>query len=176
MEYRLFEVRLGTCGVVFEGKKAVRIFLPSSRTNIRRGISSHFPGIPEDTGGMPELCALIQRYFEGQDVVIPMDLVDSDQCTPFQLRVLNAERSIPRGKVATYSWVAKKAGTSGVRAAGNALATNPFPIVVPCHRAVRANREIGKYQGGPDMKRLLLRQEGVLFDSSGRVHPDSLLK
>ncbi len=119
---------------------------------------------------------MIQRYFEGEDVVIPMDHVDSNQCTPFQLRVLRVERSIPRGKAATYSWVAKKAGTSGVRAAGNALARNPFPIVVPCHRAVRANGEIGKYQGGPDMKRHLLREEGVRFDSSGRVHPGSLLK
>lgn len=176
MQYRLFEVQLGTFGVVFERKKAVRIVLPSFRSDIEHGIESQFPGISENTNGMPELCAMIQRYFEGQDVVIPMNLVDSNQCTPFQLRVLKAERSIPRGKAATYSWVAKKAGTSGVRAAGNALAKNPFPIVVPCHRAVRANREIGKYQGGPDMKRLLLMQEGVRFDSQGRVHPDSLLK
>jgi methylated-DNA-[protein]-cysteine S-methyltransferase len=176
MEYRLFEVRLGTCGVVFEGEKAVRIFLPSSRTEVEGGIVSQYSGISENAAGASDLCGMIQRYFEGEDIFIPMDLVDTNQCTPFQLHVLKAERSIPRGKAATYSWVAKKAGTSGIRAAGNALAKNPFPIVVPCHRAVRANGEIGKYQGGPDMKRHLLMQEGVHFDDSGRVHADSLLK
>ncbi|MCK7468651.1 MAG: MGMT family protein [Desulfosudis oleivorans] len=58
---------------------------------------------------------------------------------------------------------------SAVRAVGQALATNPFPIIVPCHRAVRSSGELGGYQGGPAMKRALLEREGVAFDAAGRV-------
>ena len=56
-----------------------------------------------------------------------------------------------------------------------ALARNPLPIVVPCHRAVRSDRTIGKYQGGPEMKRRILALESVRFDSRGRVLRDDFL-
>jgi methylated-DNA-[protein]-cysteine S-methyltransferase len=124
----------------------------------------------ESTGeGVSELIRYIQDFFLGREELIPLDLVDTTVCTTFQLRVLDAERQIPFGKTASYTWLANRANTSGVRAAGNALATNPFPIVVPCHRAVRSDRTIGKYQGGAEMKRRILTAEGVRFDSRGRV-------
>jgi len=104
-----------------------------------------------------------------------MGFVDTTVCTDFQLRVLLAERQIPYGTTASYTWLANRAGTRGVRAAGNALATNPFPIVVPCHRAVRSDQTIGKYQGGSEMKRRILALEGVRFDSRGRVLRDDFL-
>jgi methylated-DNA-[protein]-cysteine S-methyltransferase len=104
-----------------------------------------------------------------------MDFVDTTVCTDFQLRVLLAERQIPYGKTASYTWLAKRASTRGVRAAGNALAMNPFPIAVPCHRAVRSDLTIGKYQGGPEMKRRILALEGVRFDFHGRVLRDDFL-
>ena len=120
--------------------------------------------------------ALIKRFFEGEKAVIPMQLVDTSICYPLQLKVLEAERCIPRGKVATYSWVAAKAGTKSPRAAGTALARNPFPIVVPCHRAIHTDGTIGHYQGGAAMKRRLLEMEGVEFDSVGRVLPIHILR
>jgi methylated-DNA-[protein]-cysteine S-methyltransferase len=52
---------------------------------------------------------------------------------------------------------------------GNALATNPFPIVIPCHRAIRSDGSLGGYQGGLEMKRALLEQEGVDVNQRGRV-------
>jgi methylated-DNA-[protein]-cysteine S-methyltransferase len=52
---------------------------------------------------------------------------------------------------------------------GNALATNPFPIVIPCHRAIRSDGTLGGYQGGLAMKRALLEQEGVDLDERGKV-------
>jgi O6-methylguanine-DNA--protein-cysteine methyltransferase len=67
-----------------------------------------------------------------------------------------------------------------VRMAGRAsppaptpLATNPSPNVIPCHRAVRSDRSLGGFQGGLPMKRALLEQEGIGFDTSGRVQVDS---
>jgi methylated-DNA-[protein]-cysteine S-methyltransferase len=72
--------------------------------------------------------------------------------------------------VSTYGRLARQAGAEGgARAAGRALAENPFPIVVPCHRTVRSNGDLGGYQGGVQMKRALLEMEGVAFDERGRV-------
>jgi methylated-DNA-[protein]-cysteine S-methyltransferase len=90
-------------------------------------------------------------------------------CYPFQIEVLKAEWSIPYGKVASYASVAKKIGSSAYRAVGNALARNPFPIIIPCHRAIRSDRTLGGFQGGLEMKRKILEMEGVDFDSVGRV-------
>ena len=97
-------------------------------------------------------------------------MADLASCPPFQQAVLRAEHAIPRGKVSAYGLLAARLGRPGAaRAVGNALATNPFPIVVPCHRALRGDGSIGGYQGGPAMKRALLAMEGVRFDAAGRV-------
>jgi methylated-DNA-[protein]-cysteine S-methyltransferase len=72
--------------------------------------------------------------------------------------------------VSTYRRIAGHLGVpGGARAVGNALATNPFPIVIPCHRAIRSDGTLGGYQGGLVMKRALLEQEGVDIDERGRV-------
>jgi methylated-DNA-[protein]-cysteine S-methyltransferase len=81
-----------------------------------------------------------------------------------------AEYAIPLGKISTYGRIAKHIGhPRAARAVGTALATNPFPLVIPCHRAVRTNGYIGFYQGGVNMKRTLLQREGVKFTSDTRV-------
>lgn len=78
----------------------------------------------------------------------------------FRSRAQHALRSIPYGTRWTYAQLAQAAGSSGaVRAAGSACASNPLPIVVPCHRVVRADGHIGAYRGGPDIKRFLLELE-----------------
>ena len=80
--------------------------------------------------------------------------------TPFARRVLRATQRIPYGQVATYGEVAERAGSpGGSRAAGNALGSNPMPIVVPCHRVVRAGGALGGYTGGVERKELLLGLE-----------------
>ena len=68
----------------------------------------------------------------------------------FQESVLRAEATeIPRGRVSTYKLIAEHVGThNGARAVGTALARNPFPLIVPCHRAIRSDRRLGGYQGG----------------------------
>jgi len=78
--------------------------------------------------------------------------------------------AIPRGAVSTYQRIARHVGRpNGARAVGNALANNPFPVIVPCHRAIRTDRSLGGYQGGFKMKRTLLEMEGIDFDDTGRV-------
>ncbi|NQE06697.1 Methylated-DNA--protein-cysteine methyltransferase [ANME-1 cluster archaeon GoMg1] len=81
----------------------------------------------------------------------------------FQDAVLNLVKQIPEGKVTTYGEIAREL-TGSVRAAravGQAVATNPYPIVVPCHRVVRSDGDIGGYSSGVEKKIKLLSAEGV---------------
>jgi methylated-DNA-[protein]-cysteine S-methyltransferase len=78
----------------------------------------------------------------------------------FRRDVLVQTAAIPYGATASYSEVAGRAGSpKAVRAAGTALATNPLPIVVPCHRVLRSDGEAGSYLGGSEMKEALLEME-----------------
>jgi methylated-DNA-[protein]-cysteine S-methyltransferase len=112
----------------------------------------------------------IRAFLEGEDIVLPLDALDLDRCPAFQRAVLRAEHGIPWGSLSTYKLIAAHLGKpKGARAVGNALATNPFPLIVPCHRAIRSDRHLGGYQGGLEMKRALLEREGIPLDASGRA-------
>jgi methylated-DNA-[protein]-cysteine S-methyltransferase len=89
--------------------------------------------------------------------------------TEFQSSVLRIASKIPRGKVTTYKELARAAGKPRAwRAVANALASNPSPIAIPCHRVVRSNGEIGGYALGSKRKAELLASEGVEV-GNGRV-------
>jgi O-6-methylguanine DNA methyltransferase len=83
--------------------------------------------------------------------------------TPFEQAVLRKTRQIPRGEVRPYGWVAREIGhPAAVRAVGTALANNPIPYFIPCHRVVRTDGQIGNYGGGgPEAKKAILNLEGV---------------
>ena len=87
----------------------------------------------------------------------------------FQRRVYRALKRIPRGKVITYKGLAKRIGTASARAVGNALAGNPFPLIIPCHRVVNSSRKIGRFKLGRNLKKKLLKLEGVTFDKDERI-------
>ena len=84
--------------------------------------------------------------------------------TKFQLKVWRYLKKIPRGKVKTYSEVAKSIGKPlAVRAVANAIGKNPLAPQIPCHRVIRSDGSLGGYsgKGGIKTKRLLLKKEGV---------------
>jgi len=89
--------------------------------------------------------------------------VDLSGITPFERDVLEKTAHIPHGEVRPYAWVAREIGRPrAVRAVGTALAHNPIPLVIPCHRVVRSDGTIGQYGlGGPERKRQFLTEEGV---------------
>ena len=112
----------------------------------------------------------IKAYLEGEDIKFPLNIIDLSLCSKFQQSVLRAEHAIPRGSVSTYGLIAAHVGApGGARAMGNALAGNPFPLIVPCHRAILSNLHLGGFQSGAEMKRALLEKEGIIFDKAGRV-------
>lgn len=97
---------------------------------------------------------------QGRPGDLPLDLTG---VTPFRRRVMEAAATIPRGEVRSYGWLARRVGRpQASRAVGSAMATNPVPLIVPCHRVVRADGRLGAYSlGGPDNKWALLRHEGA---------------
>jgi methylated-DNA-[protein]-cysteine S-methyltransferase len=122
---------------------------------------------------MDVLADKLQAFLNGERVQLGLEALRLDLCTPFQREVLLAEYGIPRGRVSTYGRIAAHLNRrKGARAVGNALAGNPFPLVIPCHRAVRSDGRLGGFRGGALMKRKLLEMEGVGFDASGRVEVD----
>ena len=103
----------------------------------------------------------IQRYFEGELVTFD-ELLDPTIGTGFQRRVWALTRDIPRGHTRTYGQIARLAGSPGAaRAVGQAMARNPWPIVVPCHRVVGSDGSLTGFGGGVDMKRRMLQLEGA---------------
>ena len=112
----------------------------------------------------------IEAFLHGEDVQFSLDIMRLDLCTGFQWKVLLADHAIPRGRVSTYQLIAKHLKhENGARAVGSALAANPFPPVIPCHRVVRSAGSLGGYQGGLKMKRALLEMEGIPLHDTGQV-------
>ncbi|MGQ9684523.1 MAG: methylated-DNA--[protein]-cysteine S-methyltransferase [Anaerolineae bacterium] len=125
---------------------------------------------------MDDLADRLLRFLSGEPLRFDLALAEMDACSAFQRRVLLAEYGVPRGRVTAYAGLACSVGLIGAaRAAGAALARNPFPLLIPCHRTVRNDGRIGGYQGGPAMKRRLLEMEGVPFLADGRVDLDHVL-
>ncbi|MGI8658485.1 MAG: methylated-DNA--[protein]-cysteine S-methyltransferase [Candidatus Limnocylindria bacterium] len=117
------------------------LFAPARTDGVRRQLDAYFGGTRHDF-----------------DVPVDWRLVRG-----FAGDVLRATARIPFGAVSSYREVATEAGSpNAYRAAGNALGSNPIPIVVPCHRVLHAGGGLGGYTGGMDRKRYLLRLEGVL--------------
>ena len=118
------------------------------------------PRVLHSPRGLDEPRRELDQYFTGarQEFELPLDWGLS---RGFARRVLRATARIPYGSVSTYKRVAIEAGSPrGHRATGNALGSNPLPIVVPCHRVLHSSGGLGGYTGGIARKRLLLSVEG----------------
>lgn len=109
----------------------------------------------------PALRRRLERHLAGdRRAAVPVDLRGR---TPFERAVLTKALEIPPGEVRPYGWIAAEIGRpKAVRAVGSALARNPIPLVIPCHRVVRSDGALGAYSmGGPGTKRRLLAAEGA---------------
>lgn len=131
----------------------------------KNGILVRVSLFPPDSSlrhGDHPFCHIFFDYLDGKEVEWPP--YDTSVFTPFQKKVLEKVLSIPRGKVKTYKEIALSIGTSGFRAVARALATNPLPLVIPCHRVVssRFPLELGGYTPFPSLKKILLEKEKAL--------------
>lgn len=100
----------------------------------------------------------LRQYFQGsrKEFNLPLQIEGGD----FQMSVLRVLQNIPYGETRTYGQIADAVARPGsARAVGNALNRNPLPIILPCHRVIRADGTTGGYAGGSAMKRFLLESE-----------------
>jgi methylated-DNA-[protein]-cysteine S-methyltransferase len=106
----------------------------------------------------------LDEYFEGRRHHFDLPLDWELSGAGFRRKVLRATARIPYGEVRSYRQMATTAGSPrAYRAAGNALGSNPIPVIVPCHRVLASGGGLGGYGGGLDIKQQLLQLEGVLI-------------
>lgn len=110
------------------------------------------------------LADAVRDWLAGRPV--PEVRFDLSSLTDFERAVLGKALEIPRGEVRTYGWIARQIGRPlAARAVGTALARNPIPYLIPCHRVVRGDGRLGEYSGGgPDAKRAILELEGASWE------------
>jgi methylated-DNA-[protein]-cysteine S-methyltransferase len=142
-------------------KGLVRVaFETENRDDVLAEVAEHLsPRILELPRRLDPVRRELDRYFAGtlRDFEVPIDWSLTGE---FARKVLRRTARIPYGSVASYGDVAFEVGTPrGARAVGNALGSNPIPVVVPCHRVVRTGGAIGGYGGGLHRKRWLLELE-----------------
>ncbi|MDX6554054.1 MAG: methylated-DNA-[protein]-cysteine S-methyltransferase [Miltoncostaeaceae bacterium] len=144
------------------GEGLVRVALPAEDADavmedLARRVSPRVLRAPR--AAVADARRQLDEYFAGRRRAFDLPL-DWRLTAGFRRDVLRATAGIPYGGTASYREVATRAGRpSAVRAAGTALARNPLPIVIPCHRVLRSDGAVGQYLGGAEMKVRLLELE-----------------
>ena len=153
-----FETVLGRCGVSWSADGITGVELPSSGT---RDVPAIADGAPDFVRDAAEAMAAVLAGERRDLRHVPLD---ERRIDPFRREVYAATRAIPPGSTATYGQIARAIGRAdGARDVGAALARNPYPIVVPCHRVVAANGALTGFSapGGIATKRRMLQLEGA---------------
>lgn len=156
---------LGPIWVAVSGRGLVAVHVGSSRDAFVSSIEKlGFNDMTFDLQSTAQALHQIAEYLEGERETFDLP-IDWSVLTPFQEQVLRATFDIPRGQVATYGDLARQLGKPrAARAVGRAQATNPMPVVIPCHRVIGADGGLHGYGAGEglDTKAWLLRLEGAL--------------
>jgi methylated-DNA-[protein]-cysteine S-methyltransferase len=161
--YRTIDTPVGTLLLAATPKGLVRVAYASQDHDlVLEGLArSVSPRILQAPARLDRAAREIEEYFAGRrrTFEVPVDLQLSHG---FRRRVLSHLPEIGYGTTASYAAVAKASGhPKAVRAVGSACASNPLPVVVPCHRVVRSDGTIGQYVGGVEAKQALLRLEAT---------------
>jgi len=161
----LFATPLGACAIAWGEQGVLGLWLPDAdEAATRQQVRRRHPGLPEATppAGLQRGIAAIVGLLNGA----PNDLrglaLDLRGLPAFHVRVYAAAREIDPGRTLTYGELAQRVGEPGAaRAVGRALGDNPFPLIVPCHRILAAQGQIGGFSapGGELTKRRLLQIE-----------------
>jgi methylated-DNA-[protein]-cysteine S-methyltransferase len=164
VSYAPAESPFGTLLLAATRRGLVRLAFPEENLDaMLEGLARRIsPRIVEAPRALEEARRELEEYFSGRRRAFELEL-DWRLVGAFGRRVLGVTSEIPYGGVLSYAEVAADAGSPrGFRAAGNALGSNPIPIVIPCHRVLRSGGALGGYGGGLERKRFLLELEGAM--------------
>ena len=171
--YHVFETKLGFAGIAWNDDGIVRFRLPDPD---RAAAEKQF-GKAEPADPPPAVAAVIdqaKRYFAGERIdFTPIDL-DLSGVDPFRRAIYEALRRVGFGETVTYGELAKRAGASEPQAArdvGVAMARNPVPLIIPCHRVLAAGGKLGGFSapGSVETKQHMLALEGVYIGNQPRL-------
>lgn len=164
MKYVIFKTKWGYFGLAGQENTLCRTILPEEKAEaVETQLLGEFPEAELDKNFLNILQKRIIDYFEGKNIDFNTDIeVSLNGIGNFSRKILDACRNIKPGQTITYADLARKAGVSHAgRAAGNALARNPIPLIIPCHRVIRADGKLGGFSatGGTTLKKRLLQLE-----------------
>jgi len=162
LNYIIFNTDMGWVGILSSSAGLRRVILPHSSTReIRQRLGDSIDQVNQAPHLFQDLMKRFILYYSGHKVNFP-DKLDLSGGTEFRRRVWEAARLIPYGETRSYGWIAEKIKQpEAARAVGQALGRNPLPIIVPCHRVLASGGGLGGFTGGLEMKKRLLRLEGV---------------
>ncbi len=160
LNYTAFRTRLGWVGVLGSGNGLLGVTLPQG--SVQRACQLLGDRVdcavwsPHLFEGLTER---LRAYFSGHIVAFP-DELDLSMTTPFRRGVWEITKLIPYGDTRSYAWVAGQVGKpTAMRAVGQALARNPLPVIIPCHRVLGIDGRLGGYSGGVEVKQRLILLE-----------------
>jgi methylated-DNA-[protein]-cysteine S-methyltransferase len=165
--YCLFDTAIGACGIAWSGRGVTRLQLPErSRDATERRLRGR---LALATAGTPPAAiraaiSLLERYFAGEQVDLSGIALDLSGVSPFHSKIYAAARGLVWGETSTYGDLARQVGSRGAaRAVGQAMGSNPAPVLIPCHRVLAAGGKVGGFSahGGTTTKQRLLALEGV---------------
>ena len=166
--YFVFETAGGFCGIAWNGVGITRFQLPArsadaTERNLLRRLPGAEPGTP--TAEVAEAVSAVRRYFEGEAMDFSGFALDLGEQDDFFTRIYAAARRVAWGHTTTYGTLARElgAGPEAARDVGQAMAKNPVPLIIPCHRVLAAGGKVGGFSapGGSASKIRMLELEGV---------------
>jgi methylated-DNA-[protein]-cysteine S-methyltransferase len=160
LQYIIFNTNMGWVGILGSAKGLLSTTLPQhSAQEARQLLGDRVNYAVWSPNLFHGLMERFKSYFGGNKIAFP-DELDLSEATPFQRKVWETTRLIPYGETRSYTWVAQQVSKpQAARAVGQALARNPLSIIIPCHRVLTINGQLGGFTGGVEMKRRLLYLE-----------------
>ena len=170
--YTVFETAAGFCAIGWSAAGIARFQLPdSSAAAVERYMQRRLPSAvrAEPPAQIAAVIAAAERYFAGETVDFSEVAVDLDGQDEFFRRIYAATRAVGYGRTTTYGTLAKElgAGPEVARDVGQAMAKNPVPLIIPCHRVLAAGGKVGGFSapGGSNSKVKMLALEGIDLSS-----------
>jgi methylated-DNA-[protein]-cysteine S-methyltransferase len=170
----LFETKLGFAGIAWGDEGITRFRLPDLD---RASAVQQFKGKTESRSPPPHVAAVVdqaERYFAGERIDFSQIQLDLSSLDPLRRSIYDALRKVPFGETVTYGELAKRAGVNAPQAAqdvGVAMARNPVPLIIPCHRVLAAGGKLGGFSapGRTETKEKMLALEGVFIGNQPRL-------
>ncbi len=165
MNFSIYSTNFGPGAFIYDNKGLRRVFMPEESIGklIKKIKKAYKKPEEESLEHIYGVKCMLENYFRGKKVDFSGIKLYMNGISTFTQSVLAVLKKIPYGELKTYKWVARQLGNdSKARAVGRALHSNPFPVILPCHRIIKSGGELGGFASGMKWKVRLLNIEKIL--------------